>query len=190
MKRPLATLALLLVSSLAACDAEDSVDPTAGEDLASAEDLARRDKYQFQWWAVSMIDAMPHGGRKKGADGGIDGVIYFKPDGRRTERAIVSVKGGENVGVQMIRELHSTMERERAPIGIFITRALPSGPMEREAAAVGRFHADATGRSYPRLQILTLAELFQGKRPDIPFVDPTAAFRRAPREAAVQERLI
>lgn len=160
------------------------------KDLASAEDLARRDKYQFQWWAGSMVDAMPFGGKKKGADGGIDGIIYFKPDGRRTERAIVSVKGGENVGVQMIRELHSTMERERAPIGIFITRALPSGPMEREAAAVGRFHADATGRSYPRLQILTLAELFQGKRPDIPFVDPTAAFRRAPREAAVQERLI
>jgi site-specific DNA-methyltransferase (adenine-specific) len=160
------------------------------QDLASAQDLARRDKYQFQWWACSMVDAMPFGGKKKGADGGIDGIIYFKPDGRRTERAIVSVKGGENVGVQMIRDLHSTMERERAPIGIFITRALPSGPMEREAAAVGRFHADATGRSYPRLQILTLAELFQGKRPDIPFVDPTAAFRRAPREAAVQERLI
>jgi site-specific DNA-methyltransferase (adenine-specific) len=61
-------------------------------DLASAEDLAARDKYQFQWWAVSMVDAMPYGGRRKGADGGIDGIIYFKPDGRRTEKAVVSVK--------------------------------------------------------------------------------------------------
>jgi hypothetical protein len=35
------------------------------------------------------------GGQKKGAYGGIDGHIYFKPDGRTTEKAIVSVKGGD-----------------------------------------------------------------------------------------------
>ena len=157
------------------------------KDMASAEDLARRDKYQFQWWAVSMVDAMPFGGRKKGADGGIDGITYFKPDGRHTEKAIVSVKGGDNVGVQMIRDLHSTMEREKAPIGVFLTKAMPSGPMEKEAAAVGRFHADATGRSYPRLQIITLAELFAGKRPDIPYVDPMVGFRKAAREDASRQ---
>ena len=151
------------------------------KDLASAEDLARRDKYQFQWWAVSMVDAMPYGGKKKGADGGIDGIIYFKPDGKRTEKALVSVKGGDSVGVQMIRDLHSAMEREKAPIGVFITKALPTTPMEREAAAVGRFE-DGFGRTFPRLQILTLAELFQGKKPDIPYVDPGAAFRKAARE--------
>ena len=160
------------------------------KDLASAQDLARRDKYQFQWWAVSMVDAMPHGGKKKGADGGIDGVIYFKPDGKRTEKAIVSVKGGANVGVQMIRDLHSAMERERAPIGVFITAAMPTGVMEKEAAAVGRFTAEQTGRSYARLQIITLAELFQGKRPDIPLVDAGATFRRAAREEREQDRLL
>ncbi|WP_280742597.1 restriction endonuclease [Sphingomonas jejuensis] len=157
------------------------------KDLASAEDLARRDKYQFQWWVVSMVDAMPFGGKKKGADGGVDGIIYFKPDGKRTDKALVSVKGGDNVGVQMIRDLHSTMEREKAPIGVFITKALPTSVMEKEAAAVGRFHAEATGRSYPRLQIMTLAELFQGKKPDIPFVDATAAFRKAGREASARQ---
>lgn len=159
----------------------------APKDLASAEDLARRSKYQFQWWAVSMVDAMPFGGLRKGADGGIDGIIYFRPDGRRTERAIVSVKGGDNVGVPMIRELHSTIERERAPIGVFITKARPTPAMQREAAAVGRFHAAMTGRSYARLQILTLAELFEGRRPDIPFVDPAAAFRRPGREGSAQQ---
>jgi site-specific DNA-methyltransferase (adenine-specific) len=157
------------------------------KDLASAEDLAARDKYQFQWWAVSMVDAMPFGGKKKGADGGIDGIIYFKPDARRTEKAIVSVKGGDSVGVQMIRDLHSTMEREKAPIGVFITKSLPSGPMEREAAAVGRFHSETTGKSYARLQILTLVDLFKGKRPDIPYVDPGAAFRQAPREDGTKQ---
>ena len=54
--------------------------------------------------------------------------------------------------------------------------------MEREAAAVGRFASEATGKTYPRLQIITLAELFKGKKPDIPFVDTTIAFRTAARE--------
>lgn len=160
------------------------------KDLASAQDLAIRDKYQFQWWAVSMVDAMPFGGKKKGADGGIDGIIYFKPDGKKTEKALVSVKGGDNVGVNMIRDLHSAMEREKAPIGVFITKALPSSVMEKEAAAVGRFHSELTGKSYARLQIITLAELFQGKRPDIPYVDTAAAFKRAAREETRQERLL
>lgn len=158
-------------------------------DLSAALDLAERDKYQFQWWAVSMVDALPYGGRRKGPDGGIDGIIYFKPDGRRTEKALVSVKGGRNVGVQMIRDLHSAMEREKAPMGVFITAATPSRPMEMEAAAVGRFHAEATGRSYPRLQILTLAELFQHHKPDIPWVDGSL-LRRASREGARQGRLL
>lgn len=158
------------------------------KDRASAEDLAARDKYQFQWWAVSMVDAMPFGGRKKGADGGIDGIIYFKPDGKKTEKALVSVKGGDNVGVQMIRDLHSAMEREKAPVGVFITKALPTSVMEKEAAAVGRFHSEVTGKSYARLQIITLAELFQGKRPDIPYVDPTAGMKSASRENTSQQR--
>ena len=152
------------------------------KDLESAMDLARRDKYQFQWWAVSMVDAMPYGGRKKGADGGVDGIIYFKPDGKRTEGAIVSVKGGDHVGVGMIRDLHSAMEREKARAGVFLCKATPTTAMEKEAAAVGRFAAAATGKTYPRLQIITLAELFRGKRPDLPLVDPTAAFRGAVRE--------
>jgi adenine specific DNA methylase Mod len=151
------------------------------KDLASAVDLAERDKYQFQWWAVSLVDALPFGGKKKGADGGIDGIIYFKPDGKRTEKAVVSVKGGGTVGVGMIKDLRATMEREKAPIGVFITSAPPTRPMETEAASVGRFEDD-WGRTYARLQIITLAELFQGKRPHIPFVDPSLGLKRAGRE--------
>ena len=159
------------------------------KDLASAQDLALRDKYQFQWWAVSMVDALPFGGKKKGADGGIDGLIYFKPDGRKTEKALVSVKGGANVSVTMIRDLHSAMEREKAPIGVFICAGMPTRPMETEAAAVGRIE-DAWGRTYPRLQIITLAELFQGKKPDIPFVDPASVKRAKREETGRQDRLI
>jgi adenine specific DNA methylase Mod len=89
-------------------------------DLASAVDLAERDKYQFQWWVVSMVDALPFGGKKKGADGGIDGIIYFNDldpatEKMKTHRAIISVKGGKP-GVTMVETLAACIEREKAPI--------------------------------------------------------------------------
>lgn len=43
---------------------------------------------------------------------------------------------------------------------------------------------------YPRLQILTLAELFQGKKPAIPIVDPDSVKRAKREEAGRQERLL
>ena len=48
------------------------------KDLAGARDLAARDKHQFQWWAVSLVDAVPQGGKKKGADRGIDGIRWVR----------------------------------------------------------------------------------------------------------------
>lgn len=106
------------------------------QDIDGARDLAHRDKYQFQWWAVSLIDAQPYGGKKKGADGGVDGLIYFRSDAKTTERAIVSVKGG-GVSVPMVRDLKGVLDREKAPIGVFLTLEPPTRPMEKEAASAG-----------------------------------------------------
>ena len=152
----------------------------APKDLWGARDLALRDKYQFQWWAVSLIDAQPFAGKKKGADGGIDGLIYFKSDSRTTERAIVSVKGGDNVSVPMIRDLKGVLDREQAPIGVFLTLAPPTRPMETEAASAGFY--ELGGRRYPRLQIITIEQALAGMKPAIPHVDTGAAFKRAARE--------
>jgi site-specific DNA-methyltransferase (adenine-specific) len=151
------------------------------QDLQSALDLAARDKNQFELRALSVVEAQPWKGGRKGADGGIDGIIYFKPDGKKTERAIVEVKGGAT-GVKDIGRLAQVIERERAPIGVFITAQNPSRAMERDAAAVGLWENPTTGRKYPRLQILTLAEIFQGKRPNIPLVDVASTGKRAKRE--------
>jgi hypothetical protein len=159
------------------------------KDLASALDLARRDKYQFQWWAVSLVEARPYGGKKKGADGGIDGILFFRSDRDRTEKALVSVKGGDNVGVGMVRELIAVVEREKAAIGVLITAALPTRVMEREAVAAGFF--ETPFEKVPKIQIVTLAELFQGKRPRIPRIDVGATFRTAAREKTdTQGRLL
>ena len=64
------------------------------KDLGAARNLAGRDKYQFQYWAVSLVNAQPYQGRKKGADGGIDGIKFFQDvDKAGARKIVVSVKG-------------------------------------------------------------------------------------------------
>jgi adenine specific DNA methylase Mod len=131
------------------------------KDLAGARDLAERDKYQFQWWACSLVGAQPYQGKKKGADGGIDGIIFFQDNDEGAKKIIVSVKGGESVTRTMIADLKNTVEREKAEIGLFVTLAEPTKPMITEAASAG-FYESPKG-AYPKIQILTIADLLSGK---------------------------
>ena len=71
--------------------------------LEGARELAARDKYEFQYWACSLVNAQPYQGKKKGADSGIDGLIFFQDDKGQSKKIIVSIKGGENVGVPMVK---------------------------------------------------------------------------------------
>lgn len=154
------------------------------KDAGGARELAAQDKHQFQLWALSMVEAQPFKGGRKGADGGVDGYLWFKPDGRTTEKAVVSVKGGDKVDVTMIKDLIATVERERAKVGVFLTLAPPTKPMVTEAAAAG-LYAPPLHAKVPRIQILTIEDLFRGHRPDIPFID-ASVFRKAKREADKQ----
>lgn len=153
-------------------------------DLDGAKRLAGQDAYQFQWWAVSLVDAVPFGGKKKGADGGIDGHIYFKPDGKITEKAIVSVKGGANVGVAMVKDLITTITHEKAKIGLFITLTPPTKPMIAEAAKAG-FYEPPHHPKVPRIQIITIEDLFAGRKPQVPMME--SAFKKAARENTAQQ---
>jgi hypothetical protein len=127
-----------------------------------------------------LVRAQPYGGKKKGADGGIDGIIYFYPENKhQTEKVIVSVKGGANVNVGMVRDLGHVMEREGAKIGLFLTLAEPTEPMLKEATRAGYYETEF-GR-YPKLQILSIEQLFNGATPLIPRVDATM-FKQATQE--------
>ena len=148
-------------------------------DHAAARELASADKHEFQLWVLSMVGAQPYKGGRKGADGGVDGYIWFQPDGRNHEKAVVSVKGGENVDVKMIRDLIATVDREKAKFGVFITLAEPTRPMKTEAAAAGFYESPLHGR-FAKIQILTVEELFDGKKPHLPWIAPSS--KRARRE--------
>lgn len=165
------------------------------KDADGARDLAERDKYQFQWWACSLVNAQPYQGKKKGADSGIDGLIFFQDDkdGKsEAKKIIVSVKGGENVGAAMVRDLKGTMEREKAALALFVTLTPPTKPMEKEAAAAGFYESPHHGQ-FPKLQILTIEGLMQGhERPRYPdIMSGKHTFKKAPVEkaAAKQEKL-
>lgn len=155
------------------------------EDLGSARQLAQDDRYQFQWWALSLIQARPLGGQagsregKKGSDKGIDGVVPFIDDaGGKPKRAIVQVKSGK-VKSGDIRDLAGTVQREDAAIGVFITLEPATRDMTTEAAAAGVYRSPGWGKDYPRVQILTIEELLRGA--DVKMPPASMAFRVAPR---------
>jgi len=154
------------------------------KDSDGAADLSRRDKYQFQWWACSLVNAQPYQGKKKGADSGIDGLIFFQDDKKEAKKIIVSVKGGDNVGVAQVRDLGHVVEREKAAIGLFVTLTPPTSPMKTEAVKAGYYESQLTGNKYPKLQILTIDGLLAGtEHPQYPQIGSSAAtFKKAKTE--------
>ena len=116
------------------------------QDLAGARDMAARGRddknyyFEFEKWALSLIAAQPGNLSKKGADKGIDGNLWFGP--KHQGRAIVSVKAGDNVQVNMIRDLRGVMMREGAGVGVFLTLTPPTKPMITEAAGAGQYEMD------------------------------------------------
>jgi len=142
-------------------------------DLGGAAALAQHDRYDFQNWALTLVQARPiaedsKGKSKKGADRGIDGVIsVLGTDTRTPARCLVQVKSG-NVSSDTIRDLRGTVERENAELGLLITLAEPSGPMKTEAVSAGFYHSELMQRDYPRIQIATIKDLLQGRDPQLP----------------------
>jgi DNA modification methylase len=160
------------------------------KDAAGAQDLAARDKYQFQWWACALVGAQPYQGKKKGADAGIDGVIYFKDDVKgAAKKIIVSVKGGEHVTRTMIADLKNTVEREKAALGLFVTLTPPTKPMITEAASAG-FYVSPHHGNFPKIQILTIEALLSGAEAP-QYVDLSQgglSFKKAKQEKQVGEQ--
>lgn len=154
-------------------------------DLSGARELFKKDPFEFEYWVLDLINAMPAQSKSKenmrGADRGIDGVITFIKDvltnGKKNingngnyeyGKAIVQVKGGSAQRSQ-IATLKGDVEREKAEAGIFITLEEPTRPMIKEAVDGGSFTTHITGKfEFPKIQILTVAELLKGKLPNLP----------------------
>ena len=159
-------------------------------DVGSARALAEQDRFQFQFWAMSLLEAFPREQDKKGADRGIDGVVYFIAGPRRAvNKAIVQVKSGR-VSSPLIRDLVGTVEREKAAMGLFITLEEPTRDMRTEAVSAGYYHSDLWQTDYPKIQIRTVGELLEGRAFEIPRHPQTyQPAQRITRPAGEQGRL-
>ena len=171
------------------------------KDFAGARDLAKRNKYQFQWWAVKwLLEGQLRDGKKKGADGGIDGIKYFtvyetdakvsalkKASHKKTGKIIINVKGGENVGPAMVKDLIATVARESAEIGFFVTLAKHTPAMIAEAASAG-IYKTPNGKKYPRIQLLTVEGLMnKTQRAEHPDYEPDVNYKSAKAESNVKQ---
>jgi DNA modification methylase len=134
-------------------------------DESGALALAARDKFGFQCWAVGRLGAPPIE-QKKGSDRGIDGRIYFHDDLGSPKEIIISVKAGEHIGPQFVRELRGVIEREKAEMGILFCIKEPTAEMRREAIRSGVYKS--LGGTFPRLQIVTAKDIFADKPLNIP----------------------
>ena len=148
--------------------------------LDDAKELAHEDPYQFQWWALGLVGARPVE-QKKGADKGIDGRIFFHDEqgGGKTKQIILSVKAG-HVTRAHVHELRGVLDREEAQIGVLISFEEPTKPMREEAASADFYHSPGWNTTYPRIQLVTVRELLDGKTLAYPHVTGTT-FKKAPK---------
>jgi DNA modification methylase len=150
--------------------------------LPDAEALAELNPYQFQWWALGLVGARPVV-EKKGADEGIDGRLYFHDEAgplTKTKQVVFSVKSG-HTSVKDVRDLRGVIEREKAQIGVLITLQAPTQPMRAEGASAGFYRSPGWGKDYPRMQVVTIEDLLNGKGVNYPPAEQVnVTFKRAP----------
>jgi len=154
-------------------------------DLESAHDLFNRSPFDFERWAVSLVRGTPN--EKQVADKGRDGYVTFATGKKSRAKAIVSVKGGKNLNPSMVNALEGVVSKAAdAELGILITLHQSTRGM-RQAAATSGYWQDWVGNSYPRIQIVSVAELLAGKKVFTPPVIPP--YTEARRRELVSEQL-
>jgi len=157
-------------------------------DFGSAKELARLDKWQFQQWALSLIDARPRTEADgKGADRGVDGMLYFYESKDKREKILVQIKGG-GVKRNDMATLLGDVNNQKFVGGILITLEKPTKPMREEAADAGRYTSKLWhDKDYPKIQILTVEGLLEGsERVEAP--PQMNPFAKAQREAKPEKQ--
>lgn len=160
-------------------------EPTTEED---ARALAQQDRSEFQKWAIGLIPRARPFQEKKGADSGIDGILYFTDDPHAPpKRVVIQVKSGR-VGVRDIRDFRGVLEREKATLAFFLTLEPPTREMRQEAEQVGFYVSPLGNRKIARFQIRTVQDLLSGKGFDLPITAHLEGIKQAQFQAPSGEQ--
>jgi site-specific DNA-methyltransferase (adenine-specific) len=127
--------------------------------VEQAEDLFKRDPFQFQHWLVERVDGFPM--QKKVADKGIDGRLYFETSDGLKEM-VLSVKGG-NIRPTDLRDLRGVLDREKnAVLAGFLSLQKPKKAMKEEATSASTYNYNKI--LYDKIQLLTVEDILVGKK--------------------------
>ncbi|MCX6359751.1 MAG: DNA methyltransferase [Armatimonadetes bacterium] len=137
---------------------------------AEARALANQDRDEFQKWAVGLVPRAMLYQQKKGADGGVDGLLYFRDDAADPKKAVIQVKSG-HPSLGHARDFAHVIAREKATLGLYITLDPPTTPMLREADTLGFYTTPLGGHRLPRFQFRTAEQLLANQ----PFQIPSSA---------------
>lgn len=152
-------------------------------DQASAERLAVDDPHQFQQWVCWQVGGYPRD--KKGGDKGVDGWFNYLADDNKVQAGVISVKAGDHVNPNMVRDLGRVMQRDKHRFGLFVMKGQPTAGMVQEAASHPLVET-RWGRC-PALQIITLEDIFAGRKPLLPpLISPVKKAARVETRASHQ----
>lgn len=166
-------------------DAHFEVSGVPGE-VSAAQALFDENPFDFERWAVSLVNGQPN--EKQVGDKGIDGVIRFHLNEGEIGEAVVSVKGGKQLNPAMVQSLAGAAAQRGAQMGVFVCLGTPTKGMIEAAAQSGSFEYEFSGASYPKVQIVTIAELLTGKRPNMPTpINPYKKAKKASGQMAMFE---
>lgn len=148
-------------------------------DMDGANQLWRKDPYHFQKWIVEHLGGIVSS--KKSGDGGIDGRIFFEnqhgKDDNHPDRdhlcMALEVKGGDNgAKATDVRALISRLNFDDIDMVGLVVRKSPGERQEKnwlEELKDNRY-VEINGEQYPRLQILTVQRMMNGKTFKMPRV--------------------
>jgi DNA modification methylase len=137
------------------------------KDMASANALAHRKddrvRKEFEKWAIlTYTDNRAVIKKKKGADGGIDGVSYFWNGGDADAAKMVLQAKSGNVQRKDVAALRGDMEKEGAALACLITLEEPTQPMRKDAKAAGFYENKARGIKCDRIRIVSIEDIVHG----------------------------
>jgi len=130
------------------------------------EAVAEQDRQQLQQFALSFISDLAYNNECVKEEHINNNCYNFVREFRGVIKAVIQVNIGKS-SVNWLRRLNLVRQKERAEIGILLTLEHPTRLMEEDAIRQG-YYISAKGQLYPRLQILTINDCLNGKRPKLP----------------------
>jgi DNA modification methylase len=154
-------------------------------DVGSAGALAKKNKKEFEIWAISLVEAA-----QREHDGGVDGLLSIPESKKVNTKVVVQVKGGESINPGMVRDLIGTVENEKAAIGLLITLEEPTAGMNELANHSGYYESPIWQKKFPRIQIRTVGQIFDGKFFELPWGENPASKAKVAQEQNHQKPLL